>query len=256
MTGSSAGTGAWIRRFHPAPEAPVRLVCFPHAGGSATFYFPVSRAMSPHVDVLSVQYPGRQDRRGEPCIDTVAGLADAVVEELLPWADRPLALFGHSMGASLAFEVALRLESRGVVLRGLFASGRRAPSRFRDEAVHLAGDDTLIEELKKLSGTDTQVLGDPEILRMILPAVRNDYRAAETYRFTGGPRLNCPVLALVGEEDPQVTPEEADAWQEHTNGPFRVRRFTGGHFFLNSHAAAVMSEISGHLSQTPASGHR
>ncbi|MDQ1041731.1 surfactin synthase thioesterase subunit [Streptomyces sp. V3I8] len=256
MTGSSAGTGAWIRRFHPAPEAPVRLVCFPHAGGSATFYFPVSRAMSPHVDVLSVQYPGRQDRRGEPCIDTVAGLADAVVEELLPWADRPLALFGHSMGASLAFEVALRLESRGVVLRGLFASGRRAPSRFRDEAVHLAGDDTLIEELKKLSGTDTQVLGDPEILRMILPAVRNDYRAAETYRFTGGPRLNCPVLALVGEEDPQVTPEEADAWQEHTNGPFRVSRFTGGHFFLNSHAAAVMSEISGHLSQTPASGHR
>ncbi|MGW1506160.1 thioesterase II family protein [Streptomyces mirabilis] len=256
MTGSSADTGAWIRRFHPAPEAPTRLVCFPHAGGSATFYFPVSRAMSPGVDVLSVQYPGRQDRRGERCIDNIAELADAVVEELLPWADRPLTLFGHSMGASLAFEVALRLESRGVVPLGLFASGRRAPSRFRDEAVHLTGDDTLIEELKKLSGTDSQVLGDPEILRMILPAIRNDYRAAETYRFAGGPRLACPVVALVGDEDPQVTQEEADAWQEHTSGPFRVCWFTGGHFFLNPHAAEVMSEISGHIADTSVVGSR
>ncbi|WP_217170928.1 thioesterase II family protein [Streptomyces sp. AC512_CC834] len=256
MTGSSAEAGAWIRRFHPAPAAPTRLVCFPHAGGSATFYFPVSRAMSPGVDVLSVQYPGRQDRRGERCIDTIGELADAVVEELTPWADRPLTLFGHSMGASLAFEVALRLESRGIVPLGLFASGRRAPSRFRDEAVHRADDDQLIDELRKLSGTDSQVLGDPEILRMILPAIRNDYRAAETYRFRGGPRLACPVVALVGTEDAQVTEDEATAWAEHTTGPFRVRRFDGGHFYLNAHAVEVMSEISGHINGVSVAGSR
>ncbi|KAA0929126.1 thioesterase II family protein [Streptomyces apricus] len=256
MTGSSAGTGAWIRRFHPAPEAPVRLACFPHAGGSASFYFPVSQAMSPGADVLCVQYPGRQDRRDEPCIATVTELADAVVEELLPWADRPLALFGHSMGASLAFEVALRLEERGVVPRALFASGRRAPSHFREGNVHLADDDTLVEELKKLSGTDSELLDDPEILRMILPAVRNDYRAAETYRFTGQRRLSCPVVVLVGDEDPQVTREEADAWRRHTDGTFKVRWFSGGHFFLTSHVAAVMAEISKHLSPEPAAGFR
>ncbi|MEV5432946.1 alpha/beta fold hydrolase [Streptomyces sp. NPDC052701] len=247
MTESFASNGAWIRRFHPADQAPTRLVCFPHAGGSATFYFPVSRTLSPGVDVLSVQYPGRQDRRHEPCMKTVAELADAVVEELLPWADRPLNLFGHSMGASLAFEVALRLEQRGLAVQGLFASGRRAPSRFRHETVHLADDDTLIMELGRLSGTESQVLGDPEMLRMILPAVRNDYRAAETYRFTGDTRLACPVTALVGDQDPQVTAAEAEAWAEHTTGAFRLRWFEGGHFFLNAHAAEVMSVITDHV---------
>ncbi|MFF6995240.1 thioesterase II family protein [Streptomyces sp. NPDC008313] len=250
MTGASADTGAWIRRFHPAPEAPTRLVCFPHAGGSATYYFPVSNALSPGVDVLSVQYPGRQDRRTEPCVDDIRALADTVVRELRPWADRPLTLFGHSMGASLAFEVALRLEAEGIVPLGLFASGRRAPSRHRNETVHLADDDTLIAELKKLSGTDTQMLGDPEVLRMILPAVRNDYRAAETYRHRPGPPLSCPVVALVGDDDPQVTDDEARAWAEHTTGGFTLRTFTGGHFFLNSHAPAVMSAISAHIADT------
>ncbi|MFR9797762.1 thioesterase II family protein [Streptomyces sp. MS06] len=255
MTESLTRNGDWIRRFHPADRASTRLACFPHAGGSATFYFPVSRTLSPDVDVLSVQYPGRQDRRHEPCLGTVAELADAVVEELLPWADRPLNLFGHSMGASLAFEVALRLEQRGPGLQGLFVSGRRAPSRFRRETVHLADDETLIKELGRLSGTDSQVLGDPEILRMILPAIRNDYRAAETYRFTGDKRLACPVTVLVGDRDPQVTAAEAEAWAEHTTGAFRLRRFDGGHFFLNAHAAEVMSVIS-HQIGVPVAGSR
>lgn len=104
--------GLWIRRFHPRPDGDVRLVCLPHAGGSASFFFPVSQAMPPSVDVLCVQYPGRQDRRAEPVIDSIPDLADQVFAALLPWADRPLAFFGHSMGATLAFEVARRLERR------------------------------------------------------------------------------------------------------------------------------------------------
>src|SRR5687767_15700848 len=98
--------GLWIRQYHPAPGSPIRLVCLPHAGGSASFYFPVSRSLSPEVDVLAVQYPGRQDRRHEPMVADIPALSRLVADELAGWLDKPLALFGHSMGASLAFEVA------------------------------------------------------------------------------------------------------------------------------------------------------
>ncbi|MET7703686.1 MULTISPECIES: thioesterase II family protein [unclassified Streptomyces] len=246
-TQTTVDSSAWIRRFHPAAHAAHRLVCFPHAGGAASFYFPVSRTLAPDVDVLAIQYPGRQDRRHEPCIDSIPALADAVAEQIEPWCQGPVTFFGHSMGASLAFEVARRLEERGTVLHGLFASGRRAPSAVRDERVHLLDDDGLITDISRLSGTDTQVLGDPEILRMILPAVRADYRAAETYRYTPGPPLTCPLFALTGDDDPQVTLEEARAWGEHTTGPFTLQVFAGGHFYLNAQAPAVIETLRSHL---------
>lgn len=107
-------------------------------GISASYYHPVSRALT-GVEVFPVQYPGRQNRRAEPCIDTVHGLAARVAEQVATLADRPIALFGHSMGASVAFEVARLLEEDGIVLKHLFASGRRAPSRHRDEHIHHCG---------------------------------------------------------------------------------------------------------------------
>ncbi|GAB2792033.1 alpha/beta fold hydrolase [Streptomyces chlorus] len=252
MTHATIDTTPWVRRYHPAPQAPARLVCFPHAGGSATFYFPVSRALSPSVDVLAIQYPGRQDRHTEPCVDDMAMLADLVTDELGPWLDRPVALFGHSMGATLAYEVARRLEAAGTTLLGLFASGRGAPSRQRDERAHLATDDRLLAELRKLSGTEARMLDDQELVRMILPAVRSDYRAVETYRHRPGPPLRCPVLALVGDADPKATIDEVRSWAEHTTGPFALRVFPGGHFYLNDQAPAVLAALSSHI--TPDQG--
>jgi surfactin synthase thioesterase subunit len=238
-----AGTRAWIRRFHPGPHGAPRLVCLPHAGGAASYYFPVSKQLASVAEVLAVQYPGRQDRRHEPCIDSIPALADALAAELRPYTDRPLTLFGHSMGASLGFEVALRLEAEGATVRHLFASGRRAPSTPRDERVHLLDDAGLIADMKRLSGTEDEVLEDDELVRLILPAVRADYRAAETYRYTPGPPLTCPVTVLTGDADPHVTDEEARAWQRHTTGPFDLKVFTGGHFYLNSQARNVISII-------------
>ncbi|MEZ7006289.1 thioesterase II family protein [Streptomyces sp. AD55] len=247
MTDEFRETGSWIRRFHPAPDARGRLVCFPHAGGSATYYFPVAQALSPATDVLAIQYPGRQDRRAEPCVEDIEELAGLIVEELRPWGDVPLAFFGHSMGATVAFEVARRLEAEGTPPLALFVSGRRAPSRVREETVHLADDDRLIDDITRLSGTDSAVLSDPEILRMILPAVRSDYKAAETYRFRPGPPLGSEVVALVGDHDPQVTVEEAGSWREHTTGPFELKVYPGGHFFLDAHMPAILDLIRGHL---------
>ncbi|WP_031071141.1 thioesterase II family protein [Streptomyces sp. NRRL WC-3742] len=235
----------WIRRFQPAPAAPSQLVCLSHAGGSAGYFLPVARAMPTSVDVLAVQYPGRQDRSGEPCVEDVHELADLLVRELEPWADRPFTLFGHSLGASLAFETAVRLERAGIEVRGVVASGRRAPSRHREERVHLLDDRALIRDLERLSGTDPKMLRDPEILAMILPYIRSDYKAAELYRSRpGADSVQAPILVLTGDADPHVTDPEAAAWSEHTSGDFSRRVFPGGHFFLNDHALAIIPTIA------------
>lgn len=238
---------AWVRRFGPGLDGVPRLVCFPHAGGSASFFFPAAKALSGEAEVLAIQYPGRQDRRNEPCVDSIDELADRVYAELVPWTGRPLTLFGHSMGATLAFEVARRLQADGRPPSGLFASGRRAPSAHRDESLHQADDARILATLKEMSGTDQQVLDDDELIRSILPAVRADYRAAETYRYAPGEPLDCPVFVLTGDADDEVTLDEARAWSAHTSAQYTLRVFEGGHFFLIAHAAAVTAALSEHL---------
>ncbi|WP_189268302.1 thioesterase II family protein [Streptomyces fuscichromogenes] len=238
---------AWIRRFHPRPDSDVRLVSLPHAGGSASFYYPLSAGMPVSVDTLTLQYPGRQERRTEPCLTSIVALADKIVPELLPWTDRPLLFFGHSMGATVGFEVARRLErDHGVVLAGLFVSARRAPSAKRDEKVHQRDDAGLIDEMRSLSGTDSRLLDEPEILRMALPAIRADYEAAETYRYEPGPKLSCPITCVLGNDDPKVTLDEAKMWADHTEGPFEFKVFEGGHFYLTNHQADIIGLLAKH----------
>ncbi|MCQ4043395.1 alpha/beta fold hydrolase [Streptomyces rubrisoli] len=238
----------WVREFHPAPPGAATLTCLPHAGGSASFYFPVSRQLSPALAVRAVQYPGRQDRLKEPCAEDLLALARKVFEVLRPISGARPALFGHSMGAVLAFEVARMLEREaGVVPAHLFVSGRRAPSIHRQELVHQRDDAGLIAEVRSLAGTDSQVLADEEILRMALPAIRGDYRAIETYVYQPGPPLSCPITSFIGDVDPRVTIEDAQAWREHTSGEFDLKVFSGGHFYLNTHREAVCDQISGKL---------
>ncbi|MFI5908334.1 thioesterase II family protein [Dactylosporangium sp. NPDC051541] len=238
---------AWLRRYHPHDDAPVRLVCFPHAGSSAPYFLPMAAGLSAAVDVLSVQYPGRQERRHEPLIDNVDTLADRCTEVLRPALDRPFALFGHSLGATVAFEVARRLEAEARGPVHLFASGRRAPSRNRDESVHRRDDDGIIAEMRSLSGTDTRVFAEEELLRMVLPILRNDYKAAETYEYRDGPLLRCPITVLTGHDDPKVSVEEAEAWREHTAGRSVLHVYGGGHFFLAEHISAVLALVGASL---------
>ncbi|MEW2119119.1 alpha/beta fold hydrolase [Streptomyces sp. NPDC005474] len=240
----------WIRRYHAAQDSAVRLLCLPHAGGSASFYFPVSQALAPRIEVLAVQYPGRQDRHREPCVDNIPELAD----RLLPlvtgrWTDRPLALFGHSMGAALAFELAGLLEQRaGVVPAMLFASGRRAPSRWLTDDIYERSDEELLARVRELAGTDSRILGDDEVVRMVLPAIRSDYRAASLYRPDRVHRVSCPVTALSGDDDPQAPLDDVKAWQDHTSGDFAMQVYPGGHFYLTEQAPEVIRHISEALS--------
>ncbi|WNF00981.1 alpha/beta fold hydrolase [Streptomyces luomodiensis] len=220
----------WLRQFFPTPEAPVRVVLLPHAGGSATFYLPLARALAPVADVYAVQYPGRQDRRDEEAVRDLRVLAGLVAEALKPGLDRPLVLFGHSMGATLAFELAQRLP-----VAHLIVSGRRAPSQPRADQDHLASDDELLAAVIGLGGTSADVMADDEMRALILAPLRADYYAAETYRWEPAPPLETPITVCIGDDDPKTTVEQAHAWAGHTTAPTTVEVFPGGHFYLVDH---------------------
>ncbi|MFD8522246.1 thioesterase II family protein [Streptomyces capillispiralis] len=240
-------TSKAIQRFSTSPGAEAALVCFPHAGGAASYYRPFSTALGTGMDVLAVQYPGRQNRRSEPLARTVDQLVDDSVEALEPWADRPLSLFGHSMGAVVAYEVARRLTAAGGPPVTLVVSGRRAPADEPRGEVHLRDDDGLLAEIRRLGGTDLRLLESPDMRELFLPVLRADYQAVETYRHTQGPPLPCPVLALAGETDPVASPAEMRHWAGRTSAGFDVLAFSGGHFYLAEHPAAVASAVRDHV---------
>lgn len=238
-------TGLWLRAYGEAKDARARLICFPHAGGSASYFFPVATALAPEFDVRAVQYPGRQDRRHEPLIETVGELATQISDAIEPVMRGPVAFFGHSMGAVLAFEVARRFEERGGAGPiTVFASGRRAPSVIRDDSARARDDATVIEEMRKLGGTDSRVLADREMLDMVLPAIRNDYRAVANYRPTEHVRIAAPIVVLTAVDDPRTTVAEARAWHDHTSAGGAIHTFEGGHFYLESRGSEVISLIA------------
>lgn len=248
MSASATAAGQWIRRYHSAPPGSPALVCFPHAGGAATYFTPMSAALAPAFDVAVVQYPGRQERRHLPCVDDVGELAqqvhDALREAGLAGRGCQVAFFGHSMGAVIGFEVARLMEHGGSGPGVLFASGRRAPGCFRDDEVHLRDDATLIEEMRTLGGTDARILRNKELLEMVLPALRSDYRAVARYRPPADVRISARIVVLTGDQDPHTTRAEAYAWGRHTTGPFEVHSFPGGHFYLEQQQTRVIETIT------------
>ena len=237
----------WGRRYHADRGATTRLVCFPHAGGAASFYHPVSARLAPGTEVVAVQYPGRQDRFSEPAPTDLATIADLAYDALKGLLGQlPTGLFGHSMGALVAFEVARRMEADGLAPVHLFVSGRGAPSiprtggRPRDDA-------GIVAELRDMAGTDAALLADDELLEMILPAVRSDYAAVDGYRCAPGVTVRCPVTALGGDDDPRASLTDVRAWQGHTEGGFDMKVFPGGHFYLVEQAPAVIAELRSRL---------
>ncbi|MGW2232049.1 thioesterase II family protein [Streptomyces formicae] len=250
MTDWHHEAGPWLTRYTPAGPTGERaqLICFPHAGGSATYFQPLARELAARpaapVEVLAVQYPGRQERRAEPLIEDLSVLADRIAEALKHAAGAPLVLFGHSMGALLAWEVARRLDGDGVVPRALIVSGRGAPALYRDVRLHRRTDDELTADLRYLSGTSAQLLTDPGVLEMVLPVLRGDYRVVDGFRYEPGPPLSCPISVFLGDRDPWAREREARGWQAETTAGVSFRSFPGEHFYLASQWGAVAEAIA------------
>lgn len=243
---------AWLRRLPPAsgsrPTTDFTLVCFPHAGGSAGYYLPLLRPVAAWAQVAVVQYPGRQDRADEQPIPSIRGLARHVAGVLRESGASRLALFGHSMGALVAFETALLLDREGAASPAhLFVSAHGSPSRHHPGPPGHADAPAVVAELRRLGGTDQRVLAHPALLARLLPALRSDYAAVLAYRYQPGDRATCGVTALVGDRDPRTAIQDAQAWSTLTSGPFELRVLPGGHFYLNAQRRNLVTALGQRL---------
>jgi len=240
--------GPWLRRYRPRPAAAVRLVCFPHAGGGAATFRPWEPLLPLSVELIGVQYPGREDRFADPLVDDMDEMAGHVAAALRRVVDRPYLVFGHSMGSAIAYETVQWLRRLGVAEPvALIVSGRPAPGDVTGGEVHLRDDEGLCAELSRLGGTPRDVLADPELRRAVLRYVRSDYRLIETYRPRPAPPLGCPVTVLRGADDPEIDAEQAAGWGRVTAGPLDVRTFPGDHFYLVPERRNVVAAVLGKL---------
>jgi pyochelin biosynthetic protein PchC len=229
----------------------LRLVCFPHAGAGPTAYRAWAELLPPGVELLSVSYPGHQDRLGEPFAASVGELAGTVARELAPLASAPLALFGHSMGALLAYEVTVRLEARhGIVPRHLFVSGRQAPDWVDHRTLHLAADEELIDEIRTLGNRDLEVLAHPELRKLVLPVLRADYGLLAAHRRDRIDPVAAPVTVYSGDRDPVCPVTELGAWSRVTTGGFALKVYPGDHFYLVPLAGQLVGDLLARLAAT------
>jgi pyochelin biosynthetic protein PchC len=245
----SATADQWFRRFTPPTEAPrLRLLCFPHAGGTANYFRPWAAALpAAGVELLAVRYPGREDRFQEPLVSSAAELADSIAEAASSLIDAPLVFFGHSMGGTVAFETARRLTGHPE-LQALFLSSRPAPGHEVMRGLATASEADLIANLTELGGTNQEFIQHPDLLELVLPVLRNDYALVDAYRLEPGhPKLELPVTAYLGDSEKHVDEIGMRAWAEHTNGRFAVRSFPGGHFYLADYTQELLNDMLSRL---------
>lgn len=238
----------WLRVYDAISGAPeVRLVCFPHAGGTASSYAPWRDRLDDRIELVSVRYPGREDRLAEPMSQCLEAMADAVTEDVVRLQTErplPLVLLGHSMGASVAHEVAVRLRMRARAVALLIVSAR-LPVSSLDTGAERLSDEELAVMLGRMDPTTIEVLTHPELRELVWPSIRSDYDITCSYGGHDAPQLDIPILALGGRSDAWVDGASMVAWERATTAGFSSRLFDGDHFFLhdNPEVLALMNDF-------------
>jgi medium-chain acyl-[acyl-carrier-protein] hydrolase len=227
----------------------VRLLCLPYAGGTAGVYRPWADILPPDVEVHAVQMPGREWRIKEAPARRVEAVVEPLLEVVAGLADRPLALFGHSLGALISFELVRAMRRAGMDEPAhLFVSAHRAPQLEPIEPrLHDASDETFMDSLRNLQGTPEELLANEELMALLLPALRADFEIADMYEYVPEPPLSCPVSAFGGVADVVTPRERLEPWGELTDGPFKLRMLPGGHFFVNDARDLVLRALFGDL---------
>ncbi|WP_164491764.1 thioesterase II family protein [Staphylospora marina] len=228
----------------------VQLFCFPYAGGSARIYRSWKEHLPERFRVHPVELPGRGVRFREKPYRQLPVLIEDLAGEILKTPLRsPFVLFGHSMGAMLAFELARWFRRNlGEQPMALLVSAFRAPHLpRRKDPIHLMSDRRFAERIREMGGTPGELMDHPEWAEFFAPVIRADLEVAETYQYVFGRPLTCPVIGFAGIRDAEVTPQEVDGWRSVTEGPFKLKLFPGGHFFLQEDEAAVTRAVAHEL---------
>jgi medium-chain acyl-[acyl-carrier-protein] hydrolase len=239
----------WIVRPNPNEHADLRLFCVPHVGGSAMIFRTWPQDLPDYVEVCAIELPGRGRRIKEAPFSCLRSLVDALADSILPYLDRPCALFGHSFGALVCFELARELRNRLVPIPVLLCvSGAKAPQFLVDgSSIHMLPDPRLIDKVRRLGGTPEAVLENEELVSALLPALRADFEALETYVYSDATPLRCPILGLGGAADHRVDRDSLRAWAEHTIAGFKLEMFPGDHFFIHQAQPQILQTLGAAL---------
>lgn len=228
----------------------MRLLCLPYSGGNAMVYARWRRLLPSWIDVRPIEWPGRGARVDEPFVTDPQVLAAQLARELRAQLDGPYALFGHSLGAVIAFELAHDLLDRGAPAPSvLFASGAEAPAVRDGSKWRLPlSDDTILKELRDLKGTPDEVLSNAELMRTALPVLRADFLMCGNYVYRSRPPLPCPVHVFGGSED-KTRREALQAWRQETSASFTLDILPGHHFFIHTQQAELIDLIGAALAR-------
>lgn len=238
----------WLSPLVRTTESPVAIFCFPYAGSGASVYRSWNQFFSNEADLYAVQAPGRETRFSEPFVKTIPELAAAVADVIQSVTDKPIILFGHSLGSACAFETAKVLEHRGRAPELLIVSGRQCPGTPSKRAPisHLP-DKQFLEQVRQYKGTPIEVLENKELMEVLLPLIRSDFALAERYRPNADDLLSCPILALGSVDDEWLDVEKLEQWATLTQGSFETHWFAGDHFYLNNRTEELVSFIKGKM---------
>jgi len=232
----------WVMRYRSRSGAFLRLFCFPYAGGGASLYRSWAAALPPEIDLCPIQLPGRETRLAEAPFERLAPLVAVLVEVVRTQCDLPFAFFGYSGGALIAFELSRELRRRRLPNPiHLSVAACRAPHvRGPASNVHRSTDAEFVEELRRLNDTPKDVLENQELIQLLLPTVRADWALNETYHFTEEEPLDCPITAVGGRRDTDISESDIHAWARHTRTTCLVRMLPGDHFFIHSGRDALL----------------
>jgi medium-chain acyl-[acyl-carrier-protein] hydrolase len=241
----------WIVAPRPSPAARLRLICFPHAGGSASSFRLWRSLVPPDIDVCPIQLPGRENRLGERPFSRLSSLVEALVDVLEPAPRQPYALFGHSMGALIAFELARALRARGTPPLHLLVAGHLPPQTPASTSpIHALPDQEFVNQLRRLNGTPPEVLDHPDLMRLIAPLLRADFSVCETYQYVDAAPLDCPISVFAGRADDGAPPDRMLGWRQHTTASCRFHTLASDHFFVSREAPAVVAGVVADLCDT------
>jgi len=247
MSSGTLTSGSWLLWPAPCAKPKARLFCFPHAGVGASVYRLWPRGLPDYLEVCAVQPPGRESRLREPALASIPELVRSVLPALMCHLDLPFAFFGHSMGAVVATEVARALtENGGPAPSHLIVSARRPPHiPGLDSPLHPLPDSSFLAEIqRRYGGIPAEVMRHADLMALLLPCLRADIRALETHRPPPRPPLTCPISAFGGSDDRLTPRDHLDAWRQETSSTFRVRVFSGGHFYLDARRTEVLADIA------------
>jgi len=240
----------WLAISKPVLKPRLRLFCFPYAGSGPVVYHQWTKEMPPDVEVCGVRLPGRETRLREPAFTSLPPLVEELGEALRPFTDIPFAIFGHSMGALVGFELVRYWRDQGGPQPvHLLASGHRAPHRPPlNPPVHQADKQVFLNRLKGLGGTPAQFFAMDELVDLMLPTLRADFSVWETYQYQEKPPLALPLTVFGGYGDSEAAEADFTAWEQHTGGAFTLYMFAGGHFYFRDDASSLLRFIRNALS--------